>query len=89
MQSDKPKAASTTQPTRRQEPVPVRFNEASDSARKKPNGTKTAMFEILSAGPCPVFRNRRERSSVRLQPEVWGVIPNTGSRPPHPEQTGP
>ena len=75
MQSERPKAANKTQPTRRQEPVPVRFNEARDSARKNPNGTKAVMFEIFSAGPCPLFRKMRERSSVRLQPEVCGVIP--------------
>ena len=75
MQNDNPKAANTTQPTRRQEPVPVRFNEARKSARKNPNGTKAAMFAMLSICLCPPFWNRRAKSSVRLCPEECGVIP--------------
>ena len=77
MESEKPKAAKTTQPTRRQEPVhaPVRFNDARNSARKNPNGTKAAMFAMLSTCLCPPFWDRRAKSSVRLCPEECGVIP--------------
>lgn len=45
-QSDKLKAAKVTSPTRRQ--APVRFNDASHSPRKNPNGTKTIRSEITS-----------------------------------------
>ena len=73
MQSERPKAAKATSPTRRQEPV--RFDDTSHSPRKNPNGTKTAMFESVSTGPCPLFWNRRGKSSVRLCPKECGVIP--------------
>ena len=73
MQSDKQKAAKVTSPIRRQEPV--RFNVARNSARKNPNGTKAAMFAIISKCIRPLFWNRRENSSVRLYPEECGVIP--------------
>ena len=66
MQSERPKAAKVTSPTRRQEPV--RFDDASHSPRKSPNGTKTATLQRLSIGPCPVFWDMREKSSVRLCP---------------------
>ena len=75
MESDNPKAANTTQPTRRKEPMPVRFKDARNSARKNPNGTNAAMFAMLSTCLCPLFWNRRAKSSVRLCPEEWGVIP--------------
>lgn len=68
MESDKQKAANTIQPIRRQESS--RFVDATNSPRKNPKGTKAAMFEILSAGPCPLFRKMREKSSVRLFPEA-------------------
>lgn len=73
MQSERPKAAKVTSPARRQEPV--RFDDASHSPRKNPNGTKTAMFESVSTGPCPLFRNMREKSSVRSCPAACFMIP--------------
>ena len=73
MQSERPKAAKVTRSTRRQEAV--RFDDASHSPRKNPNGTKTTMFERVSTGPCPLFRNMREKSSVRLCPAACFMIP--------------
>ena len=73
MQSDKPKAAKVTSPTRHLKIV--RFKDASHAPRKNPNGTKTAMFERVSTGPCPLFWNMREKFSVRLCPEECFMIP--------------
>ena len=73
MQSERPKAAKVTSPTRRQEPV--RFDDASHSPRKNPNGTKTAMFESVSNVPRPLFWNMREKSSVRSCPAACFMIP--------------
>ena len=73
MQSERQKAAKVTSPTRRQKPV--RFNEASHSPQNNPNGTNTAMFERDSTGPCPLFWNMREKSSVRLCPAECFMIP--------------
>lgn len=73
MQRERPKAAKATSPIRRQEPD--RFNNARNSARKNPNGTKAAMIAMLSTCICPLFWDRREKCSVRLYPEESGVIP--------------
>ena len=74
-----------TRPSRRQ--APSRFvvdsgpaedtaeASAKNSPRKNPNGTKTAMFESVSTGPCPLFRNMREKSSVRSCPAACFMIP--------------
>ena len=73
MQRDSPKPARVTRPSLRL--GRSRLADARNSERKNPNGTKTAMFESVSTGPCPLFRNMREKSSVRSCPAACFMIP--------------
>ena len=67
MQSNKVKAAKVTSPTRRQKPV--RYNDARNSHRKDPNGSKAAIIAMLLICLCPLLWNRRVKSSVRVYPK--------------------
>ena len=73
MQRDSPKPTRVASQNRR--PGRSRLADARNSEKKTPNGTKTAIFEIVSTGPCPVFWNIREKSSVRLCPALCFMSP--------------
>ncbi len=73
MQSEKPKAVKVASPIRRQESV--EFNDTKKSAKKNPNGTKMAMLEKISIGPCSFSWYLLDKSSARFCPVPCFIIP--------------
>ena len=63
MQRERPKPAKVASPSQR--PALNRLADARNSEKERPKGMKAAMFEVISAGPSPFFRNNLEKSKRR------------------------
>ena len=73
MQRDSPKPARVASPSRR--PGRSRLADARNSERKKPKGTKTNTFKMISLRPGSPPRNIRKKPETMSTPCPWGIIP--------------